>query len=119
MGSPKAKRRQSIDKVEARKRLQSAEQSGLTLKGREKVGGGETKKSQKSGGETKKSQKSIKSNKDLYADLHANENYMFSSAAEASQWEDQQIVNLTTKKNARLTALAYDTAAYRKKNAAS
>ena len=44
---------------------------------------------------------------------------MFSSAAEASQWEDQQIVNLTTKKNARLTALAYDTAAYRKKNAAS
>ena len=61
----------------------------MSLKARDKLAGGEVKKSQKSGGETKKSQKSIKSNKDLFADMHANENYMFSSAAEGSQWEDQ------------------------------
>ena len=56
----------------------------MSLKARDKLARGEAKKSQKSGGETKKSQMSIKSNKDLFADMHANENYMFSSAAEGS-----------------------------------
>ena len=65
------------------------------------------------GDETKKSQKSIKSNRDLYAEMAAHEQHMFSSKA-GTDYDEEFYHNLSAKKNARLTALAYDTATLRK-----